>query len=44
MVVSTNLNADEIGRRYSIQIASRLCGGFTLLPFVGKDIRKMKAR
>lgn len=44
MVISTNLNVDEMARRYSPQIASRLQGSFTLLPFVGEDIRIMKNR
>lgn len=44
MVISTNLNTDELGRRYSPQIASRLQGSFLLLPFVGEDIRVMKNR
>ena len=44
MVVSTNLNIDELSRRYSPQIASRLHGSFTRLTFVGEDIRVMKNR
>ena len=44
MVVSTNLSIEEIGQRYSPQIASRLRGSFQLLPFVGQDIRVMKNR
>jgi DNA replication protein DnaC len=44
MVISTNLNVDELGRRYSPQIASRLHGNFTRLTFVGEDIRVMKNR
>ena len=44
MVISTNLNVDEAGRRYSPQIASRLHGSFTRLTFVGDDIRVMKNR
>ena len=44
MVISTNLNADEMGRRYSPQIASRLQGEFTRLTFVGDDIRLIKSR
>ena len=44
MVVSTNLNVDEISRRYSPQIASRLHGSFSRLTFVGEDIRVMKNR
>lgn len=44
MVVSTNLNVEEMGRRYSPQIASRLHGGFQRLTFVGEDIRVLKNR
>ena len=44
MVISTNLNVDEIARRYSPQIASRLQGSFKNIPFVGKDIRILKNR
>ena len=44
MVISTNLNVDEISRRYSPQIASRLHGSFSRLTFVGDDIRVMKNR
>lgn len=42
MIISTNLNIDEIKVRYSPQIASRLQGSFQLLPFVGEDIRVLK--
>lgn len=42
MVISTNLNIEEIRQRYSPQIASRLEGSFQLLPFVGEDIRVRK--
>ena len=42
MIISTNLNIDEIRARYSPQIASRLEGNFQLLPFVGNDIRVLK--
>ena len=41
-VISTNLKNDELSRRYSPQITSRLLGEFTALPFVGQDIRLMK--
>ncbi len=44
MVVSTNLNVDELARRYSPQIASRLHGNFARLTFVGEDIRVLKNR
>ena len=44
MVISTNLNVDEMSRRYSPQIASRLHGSFNRLTFVGEDIRVLKNR
>lgn len=43
MVISTNLNLDEVSRRYSPQIASRL-HSFQRLTFVGEDIRVLKDR
>ena len=43
MVISTNLNLmEELPKRYSSQIVSRLQGHFRLLPFVGEDIRVKK--
>lgn len=42
MVITTNLNVEEAGRRYSQQVASRLYGSFTRLTFVGEDIRVLK--
>lgn len=44
MLISTNLNVDEMNRRYSPQIASRLYGGFQRITFVGEDIRVLKNR
>ena len=44
MIISTNLNIEEIAQRYSPQIASRLQGGFKGLTFVGEDIRVLKSR
>ncbi len=44
MVISTNLNVEELARRYSPQIASRLHGNFDRLTFLGSDIRVMKNR
>ena len=44
MILSTNLNIDELARRYSPQIASRLQGNFAMMTFVGEDIRVMKNR
>ena len=44
MIVSTNLNVEEIAKRYSPQIASRFEGNFKALTFVGNDIRVLKNR
>lgn len=44
MVVSTNLTIEEIKRRYSPQIGSRLEGGFKRLSFLGEDIRVLKSK
>ena len=44
MIISTNLNIDEIAQRYSPQIASRLAGSFRGLTFLGSDIRVLKNR
>ena len=43
MVISTNLNVmEELPKRYTAQVVSRLQGHFKLLPFVGEDIRVKK--
>ena len=42
MIISTNLNVEDLGRRYSSQIASRLRGSFTRVAFLGDDIRVKK--
>ena len=42
MIISTNLNVEDLSRRYSAQIASRLRGSFTRMTFVGEDIRVKK--
>ena len=41
-IISTNLNPEELGWRYSKQIQSRLEGEYRILPFFGDDIRKLK--
>lgn len=41
-IISTNLTDDELKQRYTPQICSRIDGEFTKLPFVGRDIRKIK--
>ena len=42
MIVSTNLNSEDLSRRYSAQIASRLRGSFMRVAFLGEDIRVKK--
>ena len=44
MVITTNLNVEDAGKRYSPQIASRLYGDFVRLTFVGSDIRILRNR
>lgn len=44
MMISTNLDAAELRRRYSDRITSRLLGEFLLLMFSGEDIRAQKLR
>ena len=41
-VISTNLTNEELARRYTPQIASRILGEFQRLPFVGEDIRRKR--
>lgn len=41
-IISTNLDPDGIGRRYSPQLLSRLEGEYQVLPFFGEDIRRLK--
>ena len=42
MIVSTNLTVEDLSRRYSAQIASRLRGSFVRVAFLGEDIRVKK--
>ena len=42
MVISTNLNNEDLTRRYNSQILSRLRGSFTRVAFLGDDIRVKK--
>ena len=42
MIISTNLNTEDLTRRYNAQIASRLRGSFTRVAFLGDDIRVKK--
>ena len=41
-ILNTNFSPDELARRYSGQVASRIQGEYQVLPFFGKDIRLLK--
>ncbi|NLH02175.1 MAG: ATP-binding protein [Clostridiales bacterium] len=41
-IITTNLSEDDIRKRYSPQIVSRLEGEYILLNFSGSDIRRLK--
>lgn len=41
-IISTNLTDEQLQKKYTPQICSRIAGEFTALPFVGRDIRRMK--
>lgn len=41
-VINTNLTPDELGRRYSAAILSRIEGSYDILPCYGEDIRLLK--
>ena len=43
-IISTNLTVEDLTRRYSPQIVSRLRGSYVRVPFVGEDIRVLKNR
>ncbi len=42
MIISTNCTDEELQRKYTPQICSRIKGEFLRLPFVGRDIRLQK--
>jgi DNA replication protein DnaC len=41
-IISTNLEPEELSRRYSPQIASRLEGEYKILKFYGSDVRQKR--
>ncbi|MBQ7828228.1 MAG: ATP-binding protein [Clostridia bacterium] len=41
-IINTNLNREELRRKYADRIVSRLFGEFIPVPFAGKDIRQQK--
>lgn len=42
-VINTNLNFDELEKRYTPRITSRFIGNYDMKKFVGSDIRQIKA-
>ena len=42
LIISTNLTDEELAKRYTPQIVSRLVGEFLHLPFVGRDLRRRR--
>ena len=41
-IISTNLSHNEIEKRYSPRVLSRLLGQYQNLQFTGRDVRQMK--
>ena len=41
-IIATNMNTEDLAKRYNSQIASRLRGSFQRVAFVGEDIRLKK--
>ena len=44
IIINTNLMPNELEKRYSPAIASRILGEFTMLRFLGEDIRRIRQR
>ena len=42
-IISTNLLYDEIGDKYNPRVYSRIIGDYTMLEFIGADVRQLKA-
>ena len=43
VIISTNLSLDELEKKYSERVTSRIIGSFTPLFFIGNDIRQIKS-
>ena len=41
-IINTNFSRDELTKKYSERIASRLFGEFFMMPFFGRDARELK--
>ena len=44
MIISSNLTVLKIQKLYDERLSSRICGYFKTIPFLGEDIRILKAR
>ncbi len=42
IIISTNLTEEELEKKYTQRITSRIIGGYVSLLFLGKDIRQLK--
>ena len=42
-IISTNLTLEELEERYTRRISSRLIGEYTVLKFIGADVRQIKS-
>ncbi|MPM75080.1 Chromosomal replication initiator protein DnaA [bioreactor metagenome] len=42
VIINTNLSVEELERKYSKRVASRIIGNYTYLIFSGKDVRQIK--
>lgn len=43
-MISTNLTRDELQKKYTDRVSSRIVGEFVTLPFIGEDIRSQKLK
>jgi DNA replication protein DnaC len=43
-IINTNYSRDDMRKKYTDRIASRIFGEYTVLPFMGTDIRELKIR
>lgn len=42
-VINTNLSTEELKQKYGERVASRIHGHYKVLPFIGRDIRRVKS-
>ena len=43
-IINTNLSREEMRKKYTDRVASRIFGEYTVLPFMGTDIREKKIK